>query len=311
MPPICSGASSIIGLCRSDYTAPRFSSTEINRKHYMRFSIIVPCYNHMRTIGDTLRSLTSQVLPEGVTLEVIVVDGASTDGSVEEIEYWKNAVILSEAKDLKDPSVASLLQDDIIIISEPDEGQTDALIKGFARSSGEVMAWLNSDDLLKPGAFKAVVEYFTAHPEVDVVYGDMELIDVSGSHLKFQREIDFDAEILLWDYCYIPQPSTFWRRRIWERVGGLDGSFTCAMDYDLWMRFVKAGAVVHHVPQVFSRFRKYPEQKNQALRSVSDAEDMRIRTAYLEREPSVVERVCKKVFYKGRRIIKRMLGNRH
>lgn len=251
----------------------------------MKISVVVPSFNH----GPYLSRCLDSILDQKTTaeLEVIVMDGGSSD----------------ESRDIIGARSARLSHWE----SAPDGGQADALIRGFEKSTGDVMGWLNSDDMLRPGALELVRAFFEESVDVDVVYGDMETMDASGKSIALHREIDFDPDILLWTYDYIPQPSTFWRRRIWERAGGLRTEFQCALDYDLWMRFVALGARFQHVPHALSRFRVYPEQKNQRLRATSNAEDRRIREEFLGRPPGMIETALKYSWHRGRRIVKRLV----
>lgn len=220
---------------------------------FPRITVVVPSFNQDQYLERTLRSVLDQNYPN---LELIVMDGGSTDGSVaiieryaEGIDYW---------------------------VSEKDNGQTDALARGFARSTGDIQCWLNSDDLHEPGVLFRVAEYFEAHPEVDAVYGSTVWIDANDRPLRVHHEIPFNRFIWLHTYNYIPGMSMFWRRAIYERVGGLDPSFNLAMDADLWSRISRVGRI-GHVREIWSRMRFYPEQKNRALRDASDREDQEIR----------------------------------
>ncbi len=218
-----------------------------------RITVVTPSFNQARFLEKTLRS----VLTQGYSnLEYIVVDGGSTDGSVDilrryadHLAYW---------------------------VSEPDRGATDALIKGFSRSTGDILCYLNSDDLYEPWTLREVAQFFLAHPGADVVYGDSIWIDVADSPIRPKKEHPFNRFIWLYDHDYIPQPSTFWRRGLYEQVGGLDVAFDLAMDADLWDRFAEV-THLHHVRRVWSRMRLYPEQKNQRFRARSDFEDVLIR----------------------------------
>jgi len=242
-----------------------------------RITVVTPSYNQARFLESTLRSVHDQRYPN---LEHIVIDGGSTDGSVEIIRKFEDRLAYW--------------------VSEPDKGQTDALIKGFSRATGEILAWLNSDDLYEPWTLWEVAEFFTRHPEVQFVYGDALWIDTEGRILQPKKEIPFNRFIWLYDYNYIPQPSAFWRRELYEAVGGLDPRFDLAMDADLWIRFADRTRPVH-VRRIWSRMRLYPEQKNQRLRAVSDQEDEIIRRRYLPDEP-VWQRRLKKVLAKGIRV---------
>lgn len=217
------------------------------------FSIITCSYQQGAFIDVTLRSVLDQ---EYEALEYIVIDGGSTDGSVDTIRSYADRLAYW--------------------VSEPDRGQSDALIKGFARARGEIQGWLCSDDLLLPGALKAVAAFFTGHPEVDAVYGDALWIDAVGNHLRPKKEPRFHHLAFLFDHNYIPQPSMFWRRSLYERVGGLDTNFHLAMDSDLWERFSRATRIAH-LPRYLSCMRYYPEQKTRALKAQGRGEDALIR----------------------------------
>jgi len=242
-----------------------------------KITIVTPSYNQARFLEATLRSIHDQGYPN---LEHIVIDGGSTDGSVEILRRFEDKLAYW--------------------VSEPDRGQTDALIKGFSRATGEILAWLNSDDLYEPHTLWEVADFFSRHPEVQFVYGDALWIDTEGRVLKPKKEIAFSRFIWLYDHNYIPQPSAFWRRELYEAVGGLDPRFDLAMDADLWIRFAEKTKPVH-VRRVWSRMRLYPEQKNQRLRAISDQEDEIIRNRYLPQEPLWLRR-AKRFLAKGLRV---------
>jgi glycosyltransferase involved in cell wall biosynthesis len=225
-----------------------------------KISVVTPSFDQGQYIEATIRSVLEQGYPN---LEYIIVDGGSTDGTVEIIEKYSEHLAYW--------------------VSEPDEGQTDALIKGFDRASGDILCWLCSDDLFEPGTLREVAEVFVRHPDWQVVYGDSLWIDASGRTIRPKKEIGFNRFIWMYDHNYLPQPSTFWRRGIYEKVGGLDARMKLAMDADLWIRFAEL-TTPRHVRRVWSRMRYYPEQKNVRLRAASDEEDALIRSRYLPDE---------------------------
>ena len=196
------------------------------------------------------------VLEQDYPLEYIVMDGGSDDGSVDIIRRYARALSHWE--------------------SRPDGGQTQALVKGFERCNGDVMGWLCSDDLLLPGALNAVAEFFAANPNVLAVYGDALWIDGRGELLRPKKEIPFNRFIFLYDHNYIPQPSMFWRKSLYDQVGGLNGNFNLAMDGDLWDRFSQHGRIAH-LPRYLSCMRFYPEQKTRALRPKAKLENAVLR----------------------------------
>lgn len=192
-------------------------------------------------------------------LEYIVMDGGSRDGSRDIIEKYAGRLAYW--------------------VSEKDAGQTDALKRGFDRSTGEIMGWLCSDDLLLPGSLEAVAQYFAANPEVDVVFGDAIWIDGEGKPIRAKREMGFNKLVFCFDHNYLPQPSVFWRRSVYEAVGGLTESFNLAMDSDLWERFSRK-TDIRHCGQYWSAIRSYAEQKTQALRPAGRVEDSIIRSRH-------------------------------
>lgn len=226
----------------------------------MRISVITPSLNQGRFLGATMASIHDQ---DYVDLEHIVIDGESTDESIEIIKTYSDSLAYW--------------------VSEPDRGQTDALIKGFERSTGDIQCWLNSDDLFEPGTLGEVAQYFDQHPEVDFVYGDSMWIDNKGKVVKQQREHGFNRFVWMYDHNYIPQPSAFWRRSLYERVGGLDPWFNLGMDADLWIRFAEFTRP-RHVRRDWSRARFYAEQKNTRLRGKSLEEFQVIRNRYKPNE---------------------------
>jgi len=217
-------------------------------------SIVTCSYQQGAYLDATLRSVLDQRYPG---LEYIVIDGGSTSGA-------------HEAKQRHQQSLAHW-------VSERDHGQTDALIKGFAHARGEVQGWLCSDDLLLPGALHRVGAFFATHPGVQAVYGDSLWIDANGHFLRPKKEGAFFRHAFLFDHNFIPQPSMFWRRSLYEQVGGLDPRFNLAMDSDLWERFSRHTPIAH-IPQYLSCMRFYPQQKTRSMRPQGRLEDEEIRS---------------------------------
>jgi glycosyltransferase involved in cell wall biosynthesis len=175
------------------------------------FSIITPSFNQAPFIRDTILSVLSQ---EGVTVEYLVFDGSSTDGTVD---------ILREYSDR------------LQWISEPDRGQAHAVNKGLRSATCEYIGWLNSDDLYTPGALRAVSDFFSAHSDVDIVYGLADHVDSRGELLEPYPVEDWNYERLL-EVCFICQPAAFFRKRAFERYGFLDENLQYCMDYEFWLR---------------------------------------------------------------------------
>ena len=200
-------------------------------------SIITPSFNQARYIEATIQSVLSQDYPR---IEYIIVDGASTDGTVDAIKKYEGRI-------------ASW-------VSEPDKGQTDAINKGFARAKGDILAWINSDDTYEVGAVGAAVKFLLEHPNVGMVYGDCNFINESGGVIGKFNSAQTDQHLLRQGYVHIPQQTAFFRADLWKQVGPLDPSFYFAMDYDLWTR-IAARSQIQYVPQMWANFRLHTSGK--------------------------------------------------
>jgi glycosyltransferase involved in cell wall biosynthesis len=233
--------------------------TSLQKKpdNQLKISIVTCSYQQGRYLDATMRSVLEQ---ENADVEYIVIDGGSQDNSVDVIQRYQDQLYFW--------------------VSEKDKGQTDALIKGFNKATGDIMGWLCSDDLLLPGALELVSHYFEKHPEVDAVYGDSLWIDGDGNFIRPKKEMGFRRLAFLFDHNYISQPSMFWRRSLYEKVGGLNARFNLAMDADLWERFSQHTKIAH-IPTYLSCMRYYPEQKTRAMhgRSLEEYDEIRSRAS--------------------------------
>ncbi len=200
-------------------------------------SIVTPSYNQRRYLEAALCSVLEQDYPR---IEYIVIDGGSTDGSLDVIRKYAGRLAAW--------------------VSEPDAGQTDALNKGFARAHGDILAWLNSDDIYQPGAIRRAVESFARFPEAGLIYGDANYINEAGQVIGRFSAAQTDYGRLRRGYIHIPQQAAFFRGALWHQVGPLDPSFYFAMDYDLWVRLARR-APVQYVPQVWANFRLHGAAK--------------------------------------------------
>jgi len=234
-----------------------------------KVSVVTPSLRQAKYIEQTIRSVLDQ---EGVRIDYTVRDGGSDDGTVE--------ILRRHSDRLRG------------WVSEPDHGQADAVNKGFAAvdcAPDDVMAYVNSDDLLMPGAIRHVAEYFARHPKVDVVYGHRVLIDECGNEIGrwlTPRTSSYDLRL----HDFVPQETLFWRKRLWDRTGGLDAGFHYSADWDLLLRFADAGAVFHRLPWFLGLFRRHPSQKTGTIaREVGVPEDERLRRRTLGRDPSAEE----------------------
>jgi len=200
-------------------------------------TIVTPSYNQAPFLEATIRSVLEQDYPN---IEYIVIDGGSTDGSLEIIRKYASRLAFWS--------------------SEKDRGQTEALNKGFARATGEIMAWINSDDIYEPGAVRSAVEAMQAHPEMGLVYGDANFIDDQAKVIGRFPAAQTDYQRLRRGYVHIPQQAAFFRRDLWQQVGPLDPSFFFAMDYDLWVRIAKLAPLLY-VPRTWANFRLHGDSK--------------------------------------------------
>ena len=238
-----------------------------SRTDLPRISLVTPSFKQAHFIGRTIESVLAQGYPN---VEYFVQDGASPDDTVEVLRRYQGRIAGWD--------------------SSPDTGQSQAINRGFARTSGEIMGWLNSDDILLPGALAAVGTFFAEHPEVDVVYGHRVLIDENDAEIGRWIMPPHSDDVLSWA-DFVPQETLFWRRRIWDKAGGrIDESFRFAMDWDLIVRFRDAGARFDRLPRFLGGFRIHPHQKTSAvINEVGFQEMNRIRERALGRVPSPME----------------------
>lgn len=202
-------------------------------------AIVTPSYNQGEFVERTIRSVLDQDYPR---LSYAVQDGDSDDGTRAVLDAYR-------------PRLAAC-------VAEPDDGQADAVNRGFARVDGEIMGWINSDDVLLPGALAAVARHFASHPETDVVYGHRAVIDADDRQVGcwiLPRHEDWTLRLA----DVVPQETMFWRRSAWEAAGGrLDPEYRYALDWDLLLRFLDSGARFERLPWMIGAFRVHGEQKS-------------------------------------------------
>ena len=229
-----------------------------------RICIITPSYNQGTFLERTMDSVLGQNYP---ALAYGVQDGGSTDQSAEIIT--RRIGQLTHAESCKD------------------EGQADAIAKGFKKlypGAGDIMGWLNSDDVLLPGALAYVGRYFAMHPEVDVIYGHRVIIDENDGEIGRWFMPQYHADTLPW-FDLVPQETLFWRARCYNQVGGIDPSFHFAVDWDLLLRFAQAGFCIRRVPYFLGCFRVHTSQKTSAhIQTLGEREMQRLRLRTHQRE---------------------------
>jgi len=193
-------------------------------------SVVTPSFNGGEFIEDAILSVFQQ---QAVSVEHIVMDGASIDNTVEILKRHPH----------------------VHWTSEKDNGQSDAINKGFRRATGDLMGWLNADDYYLPGGLEAIARAAQEHPEADVIYGDCVFVDGSGKIVRSKVEHDFDPAILMYFGCYIPSTSTFFRRRVIESGLLLDCEYRVCMDFEYFTRLAHAGCRFLYTPRFIAAFR--------------------------------------------------------
>lgn len=185
---------------------------------YPKISIVTPVFNQIQYLEETIQSILSQGYPN---LEYIIIDGGSTDGTVDVIKKYESQLAYW--------------------ISEPDKGMYDALQKGFDHSTGEIMGWLNADDFYLKGSLKLVANVFMKYPYINWVTGSTATSNAAGIIVESGTSRKFNKyQFLQGDYQWISQAATFWRRNLWEMAGGrLRTDLHSAGDFELWLRFIQ------------------------------------------------------------------------
>jgi glycosyltransferase involved in cell wall biosynthesis len=208
-------------------------------KNCPKISIVTPSLNQAKFLPYAIESVLSQEYPN---IEYIIIDGGSTDGSIDIIRQYESCLSFWS--------------------SEKDGGQSEAINKGFQKATGDIVAWLNSDDLYLPGVVNKAAEHFTSDPQLDLLYGDCVFIDEDGHFIRYFTECEPYNSKRIRNYSdFIMQPTTFFRRKTLQKIGFLRTSLNFTMDWDLWARFARAGAKVIYIPQVLAANREYPHTK--------------------------------------------------
>jgi glycosyltransferase involved in cell wall biosynthesis len=203
----------------------------------LKISIVTPTYNSAAYIRETMESIHNQSYKN---IEHIVMDGLS-----------------------KDNTVAIVNEFPARCVSEKDKGQSDALNKGFRQVTGDILAWQNADDLYCPGAFQTVVDFFESHPDVDIVYGYYQLIDQDSKWICDVFPIQWNEWLFVHGRFCPPQPTAFWRKRVYDAVGDLNVNLHYCMDVDFYSRVVNKGFKFHRLPVMMGQFRVHQDSKTQ------------------------------------------------
>lgn len=229
-------------------------------------SVITPSYNQSGFLEDTIKSVLAQDYP---AIEYLIVDGGSTDGSVEIIHKYKSELTWW--------------------VSEPDEGQASAINKGMAKARGEIVAWLNSDDLYLPGAVSRAVAEYQSHPQLGLVFGNAVTIDAGGCPIKELIFPDWQLEDLI-GFRIICQPAVFMARELYEQVAGLDLNYHFMLDHQLWIRIATL-APVQHVPSMLAAARHHEAAKNVSQAAAFGRETLEV-LEWMETQPNLASLVA-------------------
>lgn len=208
-----------------------------NPKDRPLVSVVTPSYQAMPYI---IRAIESVRVQDYLFMEHIIFDGGSTDGTLEVLQGYP----------------------ELVWVSEPDRGQSDALNKGFRRAGGEIIGWLNADDTYQPGAIAAAVKFLVENPDVDLVYSDLRIIDETDELIGLTKSQPFQLEKLLLRN-FIKQTTVFMRRRVLDLLGGVDEDLHYVMDREFWLRAGMAGFKMHYLEnQTLANFRLIPGTKS-------------------------------------------------
>jgi glycosyltransferase involved in cell wall biosynthesis len=227
----------------------------------VKVSVITPSYNQAAFLEQTLCSVLEQTYPE---IEYLVVDGGSTDGSLEIIKKYAGRLAWW--------------------VSEPDRGQAEAINKGFGRASGEIIAWLNSDDLYYPGAVAQAVEALRVYPDAGLVFSDVDSLNADGELINHMRFGDLRLEDLM-TFKIISQPGVFMRRNVLEQVGTLDPTYHFLLDHHLWLRIAREAPIQYARGNRWAAARFHSGAKNVAHAAEFGKEAYRI-AKWLQSEPA-------------------------
>jgi glycosyltransferase involved in cell wall biosynthesis len=232
----------------------------------MRISIVTPSYNQAAYLEFTIRSVLGQGYPD---LEYWIMDGGSDDGSLEIIRKYESQLTGW--------------------VSHPDKGQSDAINKGLRQASGQVLAWLNSDDMYAPGVLSEVARFFEANPEVGMVFGDAVSFDQDGNPLNALDSQDWGLPGLV-AFNIICQPAVFMRKSALEKAGYLDEDYHCLLDHHLWLRIAQ-NTQIRHVPKLWAFARHHSDAKNVALAPKFGEEAFQV-LSWMQTQPVLAELVA-------------------
>lgn len=239
--------------------------------NYPRVSIVSPSFNQAHFIEETICSVLNQSYPN---IEYIIIDGGSNDGSIEIIRKYEKKISYW--------------------VSEKDEGQTDAINKGLSIATGSILAYLNTDDTYLPSTVETVVNFFMKNPNVFMVYGDIFQINEQSQIIKRVNPGNIDYHKLLSGSFYLPQPSVFIKRELWENLGKFDKDLNLAMDLDYWIRVYLNRYAISYINESLAQVRIYPDAKSSYLKHKYLEEKLKILSKIFSNESISMELINKR-----------------
>ena len=251
----------------------------------MKVSIITPSFNQSVYLGPALNSVFRQEYPD---LEAFVIDGGSTDDTVKVLQEFDGRLAYW--------------------CSERDNGQSDAFNKGLARATGDVIGWLNSDDLYLGRCIHDAVAYFKQHPEVDIVFSDYVYVDEHSTVIHYRREIPFDDRVYRWTAdCYHANCAGFFRRRVFDRLGGLRTDLHWGMDYEFYLRAADAGVRFGHVRGPWGAYRLHAASKTSAHQDRQKGEGLVIARQFWPAGTTNLQAQFRRDRWRASRVIRKVL----
>ncbi len=252
------------------------------------FSIVMPSFNQAHFIEEAAESVLKQnYSPCNLT----VIDAGSSDGTLSLLKKYGS---------------------EITVISCPGAKQSEVINKGFDHATGDIVAVLNADDMFLEGGLQIVANYFTHHPETDMIYGDFTIMDEDGKRLMTDREISFHYFSYLFLGKFIMFPTVFIRRTTYLKIGRFDTSLDYAMDMDYWLRVSQAGGRICHLPYLLASYRWHPASKSILCPEKAEAEAQMVRGRHLKGllKHGLIHRTIA-LLYKLRRIFLKLLGAKY
>ncbi len=250
----------------------------------LKYSIITPSYNQAEFLERTILSILNQNYEN---FELIIIDGGSTDGSVDIIKKYQNKIAFW--------------------VSEKDRGQSHAFNKGLQIATGDIIGWINSDDIYYPGAFSESSKIFIDNSSVDIVFSNYNFIDANDKVIRLRKEIPFDYNTSLWTKdCYHANCAGFFRRKCFNRCGGLREDLHYGMDQELYLRFSKNNCRFKHINKIWGAYRFHSLSKSMSGKKNTAIEAKKIFKEYSENVPPL----CiypKMLYYNYYRKIKKLL----